>query len=84
VKGLSGEVPVEGRMVFTRRGRFPKGLPRWTMSVESLLAEFPPLDGTTGEGYRARYRDAWAALREGSTPGPKKQSTSFLGELFLG
>jgi hypothetical protein len=34
-------VPVEGRIVFTRRGRFPKGLPKWTLMVDSLRAEFP-------------------------------------------
>lgn len=84
VKGCAGDVPVEGRMVFTRRGRFPKGLPRWTMAVESLVAEFPALDEATAEACRARYREAWNALRDGSTPGPKKQSASFLQELFLG
>jgi hypothetical protein len=82
VKAVAGEIPVEGRVVFTRRGRFPKGLPRWTQSVDSLLAEFPSLEPATAEGYRGRYREAWDRLRDGTTPGPRKASSSFLSELF--
>ena len=44
VKAVAGEVPVEGRIVFTRRGKFPKGLPKWTLMVDSLRAEFPCAD----------------------------------------
>ena len=40
VKAIVGDagaqVPVEGRVVFTRRAMFPKGLPRWTLSEASL------------------------------------------------
>ena len=71
VKALAGEVPVEGRLVFTQRGRFPKGLPRWTTSVESLRAEFPPLEAATADGYRLRFQAAWSALSEGSWPAAK-------------
>jgi hypothetical protein len=84
VKVLAGEMPVEGRMVFTRRGTFPKGLPRWTLSVESLRLEFPPMEDSTADACRARYRDEWAAVVDGTTSGPHKQSASFLQELFLG
>ena len=41
VKAVAGDVPVEGRIVFTRRGKFPKGLPKWTLMVDALRAEFP-------------------------------------------
>ena len=41
VKAVVGEVPVEGRIVFTRRGRFPKGLPKWTLMLDALRSEFP-------------------------------------------
>ena len=44
VKAVAGDVPVEGRIVFTRRGKFPKGLPKWTLMVDSLRAEFPTAD----------------------------------------
>jgi hypothetical protein len=56
VKAVAGEVPVEGRIVFTRRGIFPKGLPKFTLMVDSLKAEFPSvgydsLSGTVSEGW---------------------------------
>ena len=35
VKAIAGEVPVEGRIVFTRRGKFPKGLPKWTLMLDA-------------------------------------------------
>src|SRR5262245_25130041 len=40
VRALAGELPAEGRILFTRNARFPKGLPRWTLMVDSLRAEF--------------------------------------------
>ena len=39
MKAVGGDVPVEGRIVFTRRGKFPKGLPKWTLMVDALRAE---------------------------------------------
>ena len=36
VKAIAGDVPVEGRIVFTRRGKFPKGLPKWTLMLDAL------------------------------------------------
>ncbi len=44
VRALAQELPVEGRVVFTARGQFPKGLPRYTLSLESLAGEFPSAD----------------------------------------
>jgi hypothetical protein len=40
VRLLAGDVPVEGRIVFTDRGRFPKGRPPHVSRLGSL-AEFP-------------------------------------------
>ena len=61
VKAIAGEVPVEGRVVFTRRGRFPKGLPKWTLMIDSLRAEFPAMehnaDGT------AAFREGWEKIK---------------------
>ncbi len=58
VKAVAGEVPVEGRIVFTRRGKFPKGLPKWTLMVDSLRAEFPVPDFDSPAESAARYREA--------------------------
>jgi hypothetical protein len=82
VKAVAGDLAVEGRMVFTRRGRFPKGLPRWTQSVDSLVAEFPQPDAATLDACRARHAEAWSALQAGTTPGARKPESSFLEELF--
>ena len=41
VRALAMDLPVEGRVVFSARGRFPKGLPRYTLMLASVAAEFP-------------------------------------------
>ncbi len=62
VRALAGDLPVEGRILFTRRGKFPKGLPRWTLMVDSLRAEFPPADSEASQSWMERYREDWQAL----------------------
>jgi hypothetical protein len=66
VKAVAGEVPVEGRIVFTRRGKFPKGLPKWTLMVDSLRAEFPSADYDSTAG--TRYNDSWSRLKGAVKP----------------
>jgi hypothetical protein len=83
VKQLAGDLTVEGRVLFTRRGRFPKGLPRWTMMVESLRTEFPPPDASGYEALMSRYRDAWNGIREQVSPSPLKKPAPFLREVFM-
>ena len=68
VKALAGEVPVEGRIVFTRRGRFPKGLPKWTLMLDALRAEFPAADFESPADTMARFRDGWQSLRSAVKP----------------
>jgi hypothetical protein len=68
VKAVAGEVPVEGRIVFTRRGRFPKGLPKWTLMLDALRAEFPAADFETPADTMARFRDGWQSLRGAVKP----------------
>ncbi len=67
VKGVAGEVPVEGRIVFTRRGRFPKGLPKWTLMLDGLRAEFPTT-GFVSPASEARFREAWGRLKQAVKP----------------
>lgn len=83
VKQLAGDLPVEGRVLFTRRGRFPKGQPRWTMMVDSLRTEFPPADARAHEALMARYRDAWQGLCAQVLPSPLKKSALFIQELLF-
>src|SRR2546430_17591500 len=54
VKAVAGEVPVEGRIVFTRRGKFPKGLPKWTLMEDSLRPEFPSVASDSAALTRSR------------------------------
>ncbi|MBV8146606.1 MAG: NERD domain-containing protein, partial [Gammaproteobacteria bacterium] len=68
VKAVAGDVPVEGRIVFTRRGRFPKGLPKWTLMIDALRAEFPAADFESPAETIARFRESWQRLREAVKP----------------
>src|SRR4030081_4094221 len=58
VRGVAGEVPVEGRIVFTRRGKFPKGLPKFTLMVYSLNADFPGVEIDPV----ASFADGWSKV----------------------
>jgi len=69
VKGVAGDnVPVEGRIVFTRRSRFPKGLPKFTVMVDSLRTEFPSADFEHLTGAVGRFNDAWSRLKNAVKP----------------
>jgi hypothetical protein len=68
VRALVHELPVEGRIVFTARGRFPKGLPRHTLSLESLSAEFPVSDREAVSELLARWTPLWESLKAAVTP----------------
>jgi hypothetical protein len=69
VKAVAGDCPVEGRIVFTPRGRFPKGLPKLTVMLEGLRAEFP----TTPSAAEARFREAWQRLKASARPSDMAQ-----------
>jgi hypothetical protein len=68
VKAVAGDVPVEGRIVFTRRGKFPKGLPKWTLMVDSLRAEFPPVEYQPPAEATAPLSEGWRRLKDAVKP----------------
>lgn len=69
VRLLAGETPVEGRIVFADRARFPKGRPPRVMRLDLLEQEYPrPAPGTAHPG--ERYREAWEALKSRTEPSP--------------
>jgi Nuclease-related domain len=68
VRAVTGDVPVEGRIVFTRRGRFPKGLPKWTLMLDGLRAEFPVNEFSAPPENAARFGEAWQRLRDAVKP----------------
>jgi hypothetical protein len=82
VRAVAGELPVEGRVLFTRRSKFPKGLPRWTLMVDSLRTEFPPVDSEAGRAVVERHRQDWEALRSAVSPSFLRQRRGFFSEVF--
>jgi hypothetical protein len=75
VKAIAHDTPVEGRIVFTRRAKFPKGLPRFTVMIESVASEFPKLGAAELEIAVARYREGWAKLKVATKPSPHFRSS---------
>lgn len=69
VRLLAGEVPVDGRIVFTSRSKFPKGRPPRVLRLDLLEGEYPPaVPGTTHPA--ERYRAAWDQLAGQAEPSP--------------
>jgi len=75
VKALAVDTPVEGRIVFTKRAKFPKGLPRFTVMLESVAAEFPHLGAAELEIAVSKYRPGWQRLKEAAKPSPHFRSS---------
>lgn len=74
VKALAGELPVEGRVVFTRRARFPKGLPKWTVMLDALVTEFPPAEPSQVEGVTERFGGDWSSVKSAAVPSSLAQA----------
>ena len=69
VRLLAGDVPVDGRIVFTSRSKFPKGRPPRVMRLDLLEGEYPP--PVAGTAHPAeRYREAWDQLKAQVEPSP--------------
>jgi hypothetical protein len=68
VKALVGDVPVEGRLMFSNVGKFTKGKPKWVMMESGLEHEFLAIDRTVTdrpgiEGYVENWEQLTAQLR---------------------
>jgi hypothetical protein len=71
VKALVGEVPVEGRLLFSNIGKFTKGKPKYVMMLDGIEVEFPAVDRTnTDYPEYAAYTDAWNRLVQQLRPSP--------------
>ena len=69
IRALAGEVPVDGRIVFTGRSTFPKGRPPRVMRLDLLEQEYPPPEpGATHPA--ERYRTAWDQVKSQVEPSP--------------
>jgi hypothetical protein len=61
VKALVGEVPVEGRLLFSNVGKFTKGIPKWVLMLDGIEVQFPVVDqGMKASPAFAQYSEAWA------------------------
>jgi hypothetical protein len=69
VRLLAGEAPVDGRIVFTGRSKFPKGRPPRVLRLDLLESEYPAaVPGTTHPA--ERYRAAWEQVAAQAEPSP--------------
>src|SRR5665213_170883 len=68
VRAVAGEAPTEGRIVFTKQGKFPKGLPKWTLMVDTLRTEFPSGEALPATGTLERFEAPWQHLKGSVTP----------------
>jgi hypothetical protein len=71
VKALVGEVPVEGRLLFSNVGKFTKGMPKWVLMLDGIEVEFPVVDrGMKSSPAFAEFADAWSRLVAQLRPSP--------------
>jgi hypothetical protein len=68
VKMLAGDAPVDGRIVFTSRAHFPKGMPKYVLMLDSLAAEFAPVDKAAMEAHVAKFRAGWEHVKRNTIP----------------
>ncbi|HJS21967.1 MAG TPA: nuclease-related domain-containing protein [Steroidobacteraceae bacterium] len=68
VKLIAGEVPVEGRVLFTTRSRFPKGRPRSALILDSIKAEYAPVDKGAMQDTVRLFEPAWERLKASTRP----------------
>jgi hypothetical protein len=69
VKLLTGDVPVEGRLLFTLRSEFPKGKPRNVVRIDDLAEDFPLVDQARAN-ITAAFGDVWANVKKHAEPNP--------------
>jgi hypothetical protein len=70
VKALVGDVPVEGRLLFSNLGKFTKGKPKYVIMLDGIDVEFPAVDRQTAFPEFTAYLDAWNRLVAQLRPSP--------------
>jgi hypothetical protein len=71
VKAIVGEVPVEGRLLFSNVGKFTKGIPKWVVMLDGIEVEFPVVDrGGPAFAPTEQYQGAWNRLIAQLRPSP--------------
>lgn len=75
VKLLAGRTPVDGRVVFSSRGSFPKGRPPRVTLLESLGDEFGVADRGLQPSPVAGWSAEWAAVKGALAPSPHRRKS---------
>jgi hypothetical protein len=71
VKALTGDVPVEGRLLFSNVGKFTKGIPKWVLMLDGIEVEFPVVDrGMKGSAAFTQLAEGWKRLTAQLRPSP--------------
>jgi hypothetical protein len=71
VKALVGDVPVEGRLLFSNVGKFTKGMPKWVLMLDGIEVEFPAVDrGMRSAADFAPFLESWGRLVPQLRPSP--------------
>jgi hypothetical protein len=71
VKAVVGDVPVEGRLLFSNVGKFTKGIPKWVVMLDGIEVEFPVVSrGSQALQNSDQYADAWSRLLAQLRPSP--------------
>ena len=70
VRQFAGDdVPVEGRIVFSMRGEFPKGRPESVIRLDELQDQFPAVERAAG-GAAAAFAGVWERIKQAAQPNP--------------
>src|SRR5271165_6848279 len=71
VKAIVGDVPVEGRLLFSNVGKFTKGIPKWVLMLDGIEVEFPALErGNKVSAPDNPFAEAWSRLIAQLRPSP--------------
>jgi Nuclease-related domain len=70
VKAIVGDVPVEGRLLFSNIGKFTKGIPKWVVMLDGIEVEFPVVERNAAFLAPEQYTDAWSRLTGQLQPSP--------------
>jgi hypothetical protein len=63
------DVPVEGRILFSMRGEFPKGRPDDVIRLDELQDQYPVVEKSAG-GAAAAFADVWNRIKSAAQPNP--------------
>jgi hypothetical protein len=71
VKAAVGDVPVEGRLLFSNVGKFTKGIPKWVVMLDGIEVEFPVVvRGSPAFENSDQFAEGWSRLMAQLRPSP--------------